>query len=106
MVDWLRVKILVIALLMVTRWYELGRAHPIRLLQRGTCMNAPGTLSSALGAHTVCVAEAVPHHIEPTHTKARQCQSFHGITDSLDPNSIEAMKIMKLLWQDKARSYA
>ena len=69
-------------------------------------MNAPGTLSFALGAHTVCVAEVVPHHIEPTHTKARQCQFFPGITDSLDPNSIEAMKIEKLWWQDKARSFA
>ena len=105
MVDWMRVKILVIALLMVTRWYELGRARPIRLLQKRTYMNVLGTLSFALGARAACADEVVPHHIEPTLTKARQCRSFPGITDSWGPNSTEATRIARLLQQDKARSY-
>ena len=100
------VKKLVMARLMVTQWCESGRDRRIRPMWKEIFMNARGTLYFALGAPAACADEVVRHHIEPTHMKARLCQSFLGITDSLDPNSIEAMKIAKLLLLDKARSYA
>ena len=97
MVDWTRVKILEMARLMVTLWLEFGLAHPIRPSLKRTYMNAPGTLSFAPGARAAYADEVVPHHIEPTHMKARLCQSFFGITDSLALNSMQAMKIARLL---------